>query len=49
MDLTTLSLDKLKIMAYDLLATLEGAQNNLRVINAEIQKRQTENKGEQNG
>lgn len=40
MDITTKTLEELKVMAYDQLVVLEQTQNNLKVINQEIAKRQ---------
>ena len=39
MDITQMSLEELKALAYDQIVILESAQNNLRQINAEIEKR----------
>ena len=39
MDITTKSVVELKALAFDLLVQLENAQNNLKVVNAEIEKK----------
>lgn len=44
MDLTPLTLDQLKVLAYDFIHVNETAQNNLQVVNQEIQKRLDANK-----
>lgn len=41
MDITTKTVAELKAIAYDEFLKLETAQNNLRIINAEIAKRLT--------
>lgn len=40
MELTTLSDEKLKSMAYDEMVRIQVAQNNIQVINQELSKRQ---------
>lgn len=42
MDLTQLTVEQLKVMAYDELTKLDIAQNNLKVLNQEIAKRMQE-------
>jgi hypothetical protein len=42
MDLTKLKIEQLKAMAYDQIVILEQTQRNIQVLNAEIQKRNTE-------
>ena len=49
MDVTTLTVEQLKSMAYDQYAILEHAQNNLRILNGEIIKRATPAKVEPTG
>jgi hypothetical protein len=39
MDITTKSVIELKALAFDLLVQLENVQNNLKVVNAEIEKK----------
>jgi hypothetical protein len=39
MDITKLNVQELKALAYDLLIQAEQAQNDLRIVNQEIQKR----------
>lgn len=39
MDIKTMTVEQLKALAFDQLVLLEQAQNNLKVINAEIQLR----------
>ena len=39
LDVTTLSIAELKVLAYDQIAAFEGAQANLRIINEEIARR----------
>jgi hypothetical protein len=39
MDVALLTLEGLKALAYDQLAIIENAQNNLRIINTEIARR----------
>ena len=41
MDLTNKTETELKALAYDQLVALEQTQNNIRVLNQELQKRQT--------
>lgn len=40
--LSEMTLIELKALAYDVIGTLERAQQNLRIINAEIEKRMHE-------
>jgi len=42
MDLKTMSLEKIKSLAYDQMVELERVQNNLRIINAEIAEKSKE-------
>ena len=41
MDISTKSVDELKVIAYDLIVTLERIQANLRIVNQELEKRTT--------
>lgn len=41
-DISKLSVTELKALAYDVLVVMEQNQNNLKIINAEIQKRNQE-------
>jgi len=42
MDITKLNVTELKALAYDQLVQIENAQNNLKILNAEIVTRQQE-------
>jgi len=42
MDITKLSIEALKAMAYDEFVRVQVSQKNLEIINTEISKRQTE-------
>lgn len=42
MDITKLSITELKSLAYDEMAKIQQAQNNLNIINAEISKKMVE-------
>jgi len=39
MDITKMSVVELKALAFDLLVQLENVQNNLKLVNAEIEKK----------
>lgn len=39
MDISTLNMTELKALAYDQLVLLQQTQNNIRILEAEIQKR----------
>ena len=47
MDLTTMTLEQLKALAYDQLVELQRIQQNLQILNAEIDKRKVEPKKEE--
>ncbi len=42
LDITQMTVEQLKALAYDQLATIENAQNNLKVVNEEIVKKQSQ-------
>jgi hypothetical protein len=42
MDITTLTIEQLKALAYDQILLLQQTQNNLNLIQAEIKKREEE-------
>lgn len=42
MDLTSLTIDQLKVMGYDLIASIQAAQNNLSLVNAQLNKLSTQ-------
>ncbi len=42
MDITKLNLNELKVLAYDEMVKFEQSQNNLKIINEEIIKRNSE-------
>jgi hypothetical protein len=44
MDITTKTIDELKVIAYDLLVSLEQTQANLKIVNEQIQKKMNEPK-----
>lgn len=43
-DVTKMTVEQIKALAYDQIVLLEQAQNNLKILNAEIQKRLNEPK-----
>lgn len=42
MDITNLSLEQLKALAYDYMSVIQQHQNNLSLVNAQIQKKSAE-------
>jgi hypothetical protein len=47
MDLTKMTLEQLKALAYDQLVDIQRLQQNLQLLNTEIEKRKTEQRIEE--